>query len=115
MYQKALIFSDFETASKILGEINPKSIKTLGRSVRNFVESVWVSLRESVVLDALRFKFGQNLELRQALLRTGELQLIKANPFDAVWGIAEPKPALPIDSLKKSQRILRGAIPRTRS
>ena len=70
MYHKALIFCDYEIADKILEEVNPRSIKTLGRSVRNFVDSIWVPLRESVVLDALRLKFGQNLELRQALLST---------------------------------------------
>lgn len=41
MEQKALLFSDTETAEKIMRETDPMTIKNLGKAATGFNEKVW--------------------------------------------------------------------------
>ena len=87
MYQKAILFGDQEIAGQILAAREPGKIKALGRSVRNYEDSVWVGRRQIIVYRGLLEKFRQNPELRQALLATGDAVLAECAVRDRIWGI----------------------------
>lgn len=87
MFMKAQFFNDTETGKKILEAKSPKRQKELGRLVKNYDESDWVSVREYISQEFLLRKFFQNPKLLRLLRDTGNKHLVEASPYDAVWGI----------------------------
>jgi len=97
MHQKAILFSDSEVATQILGTTSPKEQKALGRQVRNFTQEVWAANRERIVEDGnyFKFKYGKDegegkdsgLRLRTKLLSTGHREIVEASPMDRIWGV----------------------------
>jgi hypothetical protein len=86
MEQKALLFSDYETADLIMKSAEPKEQKKLGRTVKNFNESKWNNVADGIVYNANLAKFSQNLELKNKLLLTGEKLIVECSPYDSIWG-----------------------------
>lgn len=87
-----------------MGASSPKEQKEIGRRVNGFQQSLYVYLLEEitdmirfrwdipshkVMRDGLLMKFGQNEELRKALLETGGATMVEASPYDCRWGIGE--------------------------
>lgn len=87
MYSKALLFRDQEIAGEILATDQVGKIKALGRAVKNYEDSMWAGRRQIIVYRGLIEKFGQNTELREALLATGEAVLAECAVRDQIWGI----------------------------
>lgn len=87
MSAKARLFGDEETLAKILESSDPKTAKSLGRTVKNFDDDIWKSNARRLVTEGNIAKFGQNQELRAFLLATGNLVLVEASPYDRIWGI----------------------------
>ncbi|KAJ7205170.1 hypothetical protein GGX14DRAFT_522670 [Mycena pura] len=92
MLHKALLFSDFDVAKKVLSiggtsKQDMKYVKGLGRQVKQFKEDVWVQHRERIVTEGTIHKFRQNADLREKLFATGETMLVEASPYDRIWGI----------------------------
>jgi ribA/ribD-fused uncharacterized protein len=87
MAEKAALFGDQETRTRILHAPSPRAAKALGRNVRGFDEATWLERRFSIVSHANAAKFTQNPELRSFLKRTGSRTLVEASPVDSVWGI----------------------------
>ena len=87
MAEKAKLFGDIETRSKILNTAEPRKCKALGRKVKNFDKDVWDENKRHIVEDANIKKFIQNDDLREYLLSTGDKVLVEASPTDCVWGI----------------------------
>ena len=85
--QKAELFGDDKIREEILTCSDPKTIKALGRKVKNFEEAVWNQVKYSIVLNGNFLKFTQNPELRNYLLSTGDRILVEASPLDGIWGI----------------------------
>ena len=97
MASKARLFSDEATLTRILESTDPKSAKAVGRTVRGFDEAIWMRNARQIVKEGNLAKFGQHDELRTFLLKTGDIVLVEACPFDTIWGIglgAEDKRAL---------------------
>jgi len=86
MYQKALLFMDFNIADKIMKTNNPEIHKELGRKVSEFNGLIWDNCKKHIVYNGLKAKFYQNLDLLKQLLVT-KGTLVEANPYDAIWGI----------------------------
>ena len=86
-HQKALTFGDPEIAQKIMQSFDFEEMKALGRQVRNYDNTVWNGIRQIVVYEGLLAKFGQNPELKQILLATGDALLAEAEEYDSLWGI----------------------------
>lgn len=94
MYQslKAVSHEDMERI-RLAG--SPSEAKKLGSQIE--LNPQWEEMCEyhathtmkvCVMLDTLRLKFGQNLELRQKLLATGNRELIEYAPWgDVYWGV----------------------------
>ena len=87
MYAKAYMFNDDDTAKKILACHDPKTVKQLGRRVKNFDEGAWHRWSIKWVVTNSVAKFSQNSELRKWLLSTGDKVLVEASPYDKIWGI----------------------------
>ena len=106
MYQKAMLFSDPETAALVLNEFSPRQVRSLGRQVANFDDSTWHANRERIVTAGTRLKFTRAvneeglrrgeaaeaplvapLTLRGLLLSTGEREIVEASPMDRIWGV----------------------------
>jgi ribA/ribD-fused uncharacterized protein len=87
MAGKARLFGDEEAAAAIVAAEHPKQAKDLGRQVRGFDDDLWVAARFDLVVRGNLAKFGQNDDLRDFLLGTGQRVLVEASPVDRVWGI----------------------------
>ncbi|KAI1708618.1 N-glycosidase [Ditylenchus destructor] len=85
---KILGFDDIEF--KIKYTTDPKEIKDLGNFVERMAEKekvcVWQTHKDAVMWKALCSKFGQNHDLLEALVSTGKMLLVAANPYDSYWG-----------------------------
>ena len=86
MYQKALLFNDFEIAEQILNETDVRQIKALGRKVKDFDNELWDKHKEDFMYNACYAKFSQNDELKDFLLNTGNREIVEASPVDNIWG-----------------------------
>jgi ribA/ribD-fused uncharacterized protein len=87
MAEKARLFHDEATLSKIIGARSPAIAKKLGRQVANFDDQIWRQHRYDIVVRGNRAKFSKHVELKTFLLQTGDRLLVEASPFDRIWGI----------------------------
>ncbi len=87
MAEKARLFGDELTRTKILNAPSPGAAKALGREVAGFQEATWSSRRFDIVVAASIAKFSQNPALGAYLLETGNKVLVEAAPNDAIWGV----------------------------
>ena len=87
MWQKAMLFNDFEIAEQILNETDVRKIKALGRKVKDFDNELWDKHKEDFMYNACHAKFSQNDELKDFLLNTGNREIVEASPVDNIWGI----------------------------
>lgn len=69
---------------KIAGAPSPMAAKTLGRQAN--LRSDWKSVKETVMLAALRAKFSQHSSSRSMLLATGNRPLHEDAYYDKYWG-----------------------------
>lgn len=91
MVKKAMLFKDEKTLDEILKNRDPKTIKALGRKVKNFDEEIWKANRFNIVKEGNIAKFSQNDELKNFLISTNKKILVEASPFDRIWGIGMGK------------------------
>ena len=87
MYRKAVCFGDDKVAAQILVTEDVAEIKTLGRFVSGYDESLWNGVRQIVVYEGLLAKFSQNSELWEQLKKTGNTVLAECAVKDRIWGI----------------------------
>ena len=86
MYQKAILFKDFEVAEMILEQTLPKKQKFLGRMVRDYDDSIWMKECLHTMNLGLKSKFTQNEFCLKSLLDTGDTIIAEASPYDKIWG-----------------------------
>lgn len=91
MASKARMFEDHETLELILSTPDPRTAKKLGRSVKNFNETVWRFNSTKIVIKGNEAKFTQNEKLRLYLESTMNTILVEASPYDKIWGIGLSK------------------------
>lgn len=87
MYRKAIQFGDEKVADEILSMDDVAEIKSLGRQVSNYDESVWNGIRQIIVYEGLVEKFAQNEDLKAKLKSTGKAVLAECAVKDRIWGI----------------------------
>ncbi|WP_286894387.1 NADAR family protein [Achromobacter sp. UBA2119] len=87
MAEKARLFGDEATRALVFAAPNPGAAKALGRQVMGFNDETWLANRYAIVVRANEAKFGQNPELREFLLQTGNRVLVEASPVDRIWGV----------------------------
>ena len=79
--QKALDSSEWKG---IVDAPDAKAAKRLGGECH--LRPDWETEKCSVMMRTLRERAMQNPEFRQALIDTGDAELIEASPFDSYWG-----------------------------
>jgi len=84
-YFQAQKFINTEQYEKIKKSYSPKQAKELGQSRKVAIRSDWDSVKEGVMLFALREKFS-NPKLKALLMKTGKNKLVKNSPYDRYWG-----------------------------
>lgn len=77
MYRKAICFGDEAVAAQILSTSDVAEIKSLGRQVSNYDESMWNGIRQIVVYE----------ELKGKLKATENSVLAECAIKDCIWGI----------------------------
>jgi ribA/ribD-fused uncharacterized protein len=87
MAEKARLFGDALTLSRILTAKSPAEAKKLGRLVQGFDEKQWLAARWNIVVQGNLAKFSQHADLRAFLVETGDRVLVEASPYDRIWGI----------------------------
>lgn len=87
MAEKARLFGDHETASRVIAAESPKEVKQLGREARGFAPTTWDRKKLGIIQEGSFQKFNQEAVLREFLLSTGDFILVEASPVDCVWGI----------------------------
>ena len=87
MYRKAVCFGDDKVAAQILVTEDVAEIKTLGRLVSGYDESLWNGVRQIVVYEGLLAKFSQNSESWEQLKKTRNAVLAECAVKDRIWGI----------------------------
>ena len=87
MYKRAMLFGDEAAAKKILETADPETAKNLGMSAKNADEALWDANAYNIIKEGLMGKFGQNAELRDKLLATGDRLMAEASPYDPINGI----------------------------
>ncbi len=93
MYCKASLFHDVNIAMEILNTPSPREQKHLGRKVKNFDIEEWDRVKFDIVVRGNELKFGQNQDLYDELMATGDKIIVEASPTDRVWGIGLPEHA----------------------
>lgn len=91
MAEKARLFNDTETLSKIMSAPDPREQKQYGRQVKGFDQHTWEKVARGVVYKGCLAKFSQNQVLKKILLETGDTTLVEASPYDKIWGIGLAK------------------------
>jgi len=87
MWEKAVIFKDFQASTKILENDNPSYVKKIGRQVKGYQDSKWAEVRYDIMCDILYEKFKQNKDLKEILLSTKKKTIVEASPHDKIWGV----------------------------
>lgn len=95
-WSKAVLFEgkDSESAKKMMKAprnkefTEAKSVKSLGKKVKDFSDAKWDDVKMAVMEKAVRAKFvNPKHELLPKLLATGDREIGEANPRDKFWGI----------------------------
>jgi ribA/ribD-fused uncharacterized protein len=86
-WSKATQFGDGAIADKILKTPSAKSVKALGKKVKDFVKEEWEKTKDGVMRKAVKSKFIQHPDLKAKLLETGTRRIGEASARDKYWGI----------------------------
>jgi ribA/ribD-fused uncharacterized protein len=62
-----------------------KKIKSIGRTIKPYVEQDWANNRVRLVRKGNLEKFSQNNDLKSILIETGKTRLVECNPYDKIW------------------------------
>ncbi len=82
-------------AQKFAGEPDEEEVRLaktamiaarMGRSRSRPFRRDWESVKDQVMLEALRAKFSQHEDLKQILLGTGDAKLVEHTANDSYWG-----------------------------
>lgn len=87
MAKKAILFQDYESLAKIMGDDDPSYQKAIGKQVKNFDKTKWEKYCRKYVYDANYAKFSQNPDMKAELLKSFGRELVEASPEDRIWGI----------------------------
>ena len=84
-YYQAAKTTDKNWVDKIMASETPAKAKRLGRECP--VRSDWDRIKDSIMMQGLKYKFSQNPDLKKKLIETGTSLLVEGNNWnDNYWG-----------------------------
>lgn len=86
-YFQAQKFNDAPYRERIGKASTPKDAKELGRTRDIAIRPDWDTVRDDIMLAAVRKKFQTHRDIAELLLATGDEALAEAAPGDYYWGI----------------------------
>ena len=87
-YMKSDIFADRENGEKILLAISSSEATEYGKTIKNFNQKLWDSLKNDVIKEVLYAKFSQNPHLKQWIINQAELHYIDVDNKDTNFTLA---------------------------
>lgn len=85
-YFQAQKFAGTQHEALIRKAKTPSVAAQMGRDRRRPLRKDWESVKDNVMRDAVRAKFSQHTDLREALLATGNAVLVEHTDRDDYWG-----------------------------
>lgn len=85
-YFQAQKFADTEHEEVVRRCKTAREAANMGRDRKRPLRRDWESVKEQVMLEALRAKFTQHEDLQAILLGTGEVLLVEHTEKDSYWG-----------------------------
>jgi hypothetical protein len=85
-YFQAQKFAGTEHEEAIRLAKSPMIAAHMGRSRKRPLRVDWERVKDDVMYQAMRAKFVQHVDLRRALLATGEARIVEHRARDAYWG-----------------------------
>lgn len=79
-------FDDLSYRERIRHARRPKEAKALGMTRQLPLRSDWETVKDGVMLDAVRIKFQTHAKLARLLLSTGKRLIVENAPMDSYWG-----------------------------
>jgi ribA/ribD-fused uncharacterized protein len=90
-YYQAQKTNDVDWRERIRTAASPGESKQLGRSIPDYDDEKWQSIKEDVMMRASRAKFDQHESLRVYLLATAGKYIVEDTPDDDYWGEIDGK------------------------
>jgi len=93
MCYKAVHFNDMHVVTELLEHserIQPAEAKALGRSIKDYNDAEWATVRYDAMLSACLRKYMQyedEFDRFFTSLGNQKVLFIEASPFDAIWGV----------------------------
>ena len=85
MYQKCVLFSDENSAQKVMETDYPDAQQAIARNAIGYIDCIWRGYRQILVEKALCAKFSQNYDLKNRLIDTGNAWLVECARTDKNW------------------------------
>ena len=85
-YFQAQKFAGTEHEEEVRKAKTPSVAANIGRDRKRPLRRDWESIKDQVMLEALRAKFTQHDELKAILLGTGDAKLVEHTERDSYWG-----------------------------
>ena len=79
-------FDDPAYRERIRVARRPKDAKALGMTRQLPLRPDWETVKDGVMLDAVRIKFQTHAKLARLLVSTGERLIVENAPMDSYWG-----------------------------
>ncbi len=83
---QAMKFQGTEHEEKVRMCKTPSQAANMGRSRKLPLRRDWESVKDQVMLEAVRAKFSQHEDLKAVLLGTGDALLVEHTANDSYWG-----------------------------
>ena len=88
-YFQAQKFAGTQHEGEIRAAASPRVAARMGRSRKRPLRSDWESVKDGLMLKAVREKVRQHADVRAALVGTGEERIVEASKTDGYWGTGE--------------------------
>src|SRR5688572_3311285 len=85
-YFQAQKFQGTEHEEEVRMAKTPSIAASIGRDRKRPLRRDWETVKDQVMLEAVRAKFNQNEELKAILLGTGDALLVEHTTRDSYWG-----------------------------
>tara|TARA_R110002167_G_scaffold98020_3_gene258260 strand:- start:2065 stop:2589 length:525 start_codon:yes stop_codon:yes gene_type:complete len=87
MAAKANLFGDDDAYGRIMACKDPRDMKAIGRTIKNYDHGKWSAINLDVVTEINYKKFSHNPAWKELLIYTDGYELVEASPYDKIWGV----------------------------